>query len=1684
MKKKLLLILNLLCISAILLAQDPQFEWVKGIGSTSFDEGKGVTVDDAGNVYTVGSYSGIVDFDPGPGVYNLNAALDGEIFIMKMDAFGNFVWAKALGISNDFGNAICIDNSCNVYVTGQFGGGAEDFDPGAGTYYLSSNGSWDAFILKLDSNGNFVWAKSFGGSSLDSGNCIKIDNNGNIYTIGKYVNTVDFNPGPGVYNITSNSSSTDVFLLKLNSSGNFVWAKSFGGNGLDIGQSIAINSSGDIFGAGTFENTVDFNPGSGTYNLTSNGDYDIFIFKLNSSGNFQWAGGIGGSGIDMCNSIDLDNSSNVYATGYYYGIVDFNPGSATNNLSVSAGACHDIYILKLNSSGNYIWAKSVGGSGCDYGNSISIDSHGDVYTTGTFIGTADFDPGSGISNLTSIYFWDTYILKLNASGSFDWAKMIGGANSHNMAYSMATDVSDNIYLTGRYGETVDFDPGSGVVNLVSNGESDVFVVKLSQPIANASLNSDIAKNTTATPTYYNLTHNYSTWGAVGIRTNDIGTSNWSMKFYDSDDFLNEVEISATISPVDFVVFDQHHLSNTTRGVKAYRYSGTGNARTEFEGYNETLTVGTTTIHPWTANDVVEIWDVYLTPGVYEFTMDYNSGSANLDMALFSSFGGQYYQNRGDYIAHSTQSGISDKSFYISIANSDHYGFVVWANDANSANVDILVETVSGGIWEGDVSTNWNTAGNWNDNTVPISTTDVVIPSGTTYSPYINSVNAYANSLTVHSGATLTIGLYDLEVENDVVIYGTIAMDHNNADLYCDGDIFWEPGSQANITANAEFRVYGNWNFQSGANVQLDNGKVWFKGTTTKYIRSYDDDCYFHNVISDKSGGAYIAVSGYSTDDLLINGDITISSGSILNIFSSEKIILNGSLNNNGGHFHCFDGTFEFAGNPGNLEPNQGDFFNNLIINVPTDVDLVGTYTDTLKIKGDLTIENGMFDSNNHIIEIGGNWNNTAGLSAFLERQGKVIFTTSSGNQYCYGETFYNVTKPSDGNILFFNGQTIINNNFYCNEHVYANTNLYIDNLFLTSTGQLTANPLSAITIYDLDMGSPSGYGTIYADGGQITVSDLVEDGLYGTFMVSDSTGLLDITQGTSSGNYIDLNGTINISGGTMNVHGGFMTSYWPFADNANIVMSGGVLDFTDVSIRVHNSPSWDLSTDITGGVIRTDNSFLVYDDFSPAGGTVEFYGSGNSNLTMNNPGSALHNLHVYKTSDYVNCNSQTATISNNIIIDGGILVSSDTLYVGGDWTNNVGATSFLEGNNVVCFYGTNTGDIITNETYYDIVIDKNVPGFVDLELLPGLQVNILNDLHPVNGTFELNDSTTVDINNDLIIENGAGFNVNDASTTVYLAGDFTDHNNTISSYLGFRADISNTLIFDGNSNAQDFDVSTAEIILGHVTIDKAGANSYVTFNDDVRLKGDLNVIDGWWDSASGKDYFFEGDIDISASGAWFPFLDQSTCYFEGHTNQEFNYPGYTNAFSFSNIVINSTYSSDGLNLNSTLRLHSGCNIEINNGHLWANSQEIIIEGDIDINNNGVLDLDDNSELNIGNFGVLNINLGGILSAIGSENNEAVIESGDATYYQFNCNSGGTISAEWASFADMDQWGVYIYNGGLVDVSHSFHHCTFLPGETNGTLLVVNGSQTFTVEYANFPNQGSSSHNVRKPDNLG
>ncbi len=477
------LIILLLMFCGVTAATAQTLMWAKKMGSTGADFGRATSFDGSGNVYTAGEFRGTADFDPGPVNQPLTSKGIQDIFISKLDANGNYLWARSIGGTNtDVAYGVAAAQNGDVYMTGSFQEASVDFDPGPLSFPLSSSGGTDIFVCKFKANGDFAWAVKIGGAGGDIGYKLVLDNNENVYVTGSFTGVVDFDPGGGTQNLGT-AGVTAGFVLKLNSAGAYQWASNIGGGGIGI----KLDNAGNILVTGSFSGTVDFNPGTAVNNLTAPGTAtDVFVCKLNPAGEYVWAVNMGGTGADVGYAIGVDRNNHVYTTGSFSGTADFNPGGGTNDLIAKGGT--DVFISRLDASGNFVWAKSIGGAEADRGSSLTVDSDDKLYIGGEYIGIVDFNPGSGVKSDTSWaccngafgYSRDAFVLKLDNAGDFEWFFGIKSQDGSEQLHSINMDPDNNLYVTGSFGATANFAPAPASDTLIGASD-DIFVAKYAQP---------------------------------------------------------------------------------------------------------------------------------------------------------------------------------------------------------------------------------------------------------------------------------------------------------------------------------------------------------------------------------------------------------------------------------------------------------------------------------------------------------------------------------------------------------------------------------------------------------------------------------------------------------------------------------------------------------------------------------------------------------------------------------------------------------------------------------------------------------------------------------------------------------------------------------------------------------------------------------------------------------------------------------------------------------------------------------------------------------------------------------------------------------------------------------------------------------------------------------------------------
>ena len=251
------------------------------------------------------------------------------------------VAGSSVGITNCF---VTADPQGSIYLSG-FAKGIFDLDPGPGIVNFNPLGANDVFIVKLDSSGNYIWSGQTEGAYDVRIQSLTSDIDGNVYLAGQFLSYVDFDiTASGIFQISSVIfDDWDTFVVKVDSSGNFKWANSIYGTSQILFPKIAVDSSGRVFTTGTHLGTVDVDPSLNVHNLNGYGGY---VQAVDSNGLFLWAVQLEGS--VNCEAIDVDDNLNLYTAGYFNSIVDFDPGSAVHQENAPST---DTYVLKLSECG-------------------------------------------------------------------------------------------------------------------------------------------------------------------------------------------------------------------------------------------------------------------------------------------------------------------------------------------------------------------------------------------------------------------------------------------------------------------------------------------------------------------------------------------------------------------------------------------------------------------------------------------------------------------------------------------------------------------------------------------------------------------------------------------------------------------------------------------------------------------------------------------------------------------------------------------------------------------------------------------------------------------------------------------------------------------------------------------------------------------------------------------------------------------------------------------------------------------------------------------------------------------------------------------------------------------------------------------------------------------------------------
>jgi hypothetical protein len=384
-----------------------QLLWARTLAGMADESAADIAFDGAGNVYVVGTFTGAADFNPAPSATaNLTASAGGSAFLWKLSATGNLFLARAVD-GKSSASALAVDSAGRIVVTGKFNGTA-DFNPAtAKANLVSTNAKGSAFVWRLDPSGAYTWASGLHTTGSIEAPAVAMDGNGFVYVGGHFTGTADLDPSTAKAHLAGGTTWTP-FVVKLGHVGNYNWARSARvvsgtANAPTAITGLGVDGMGNVYTAGTFAGTLDFDPGSKVSAQASVGSKaDGFVWKLTPAGAFGYARRFGGASAETVADLSVHPSGMVFLGGTFTGIGDFDPNPAAKAVAnlVSGAGDADAYVLKLNSAGNLAYTRSIGGGASTTKlTGMAADGVGNMYITGTLTGTADFDPATTVTTL-------------------------------------------------------------------------------------------------------------------------------------------------------------------------------------------------------------------------------------------------------------------------------------------------------------------------------------------------------------------------------------------------------------------------------------------------------------------------------------------------------------------------------------------------------------------------------------------------------------------------------------------------------------------------------------------------------------------------------------------------------------------------------------------------------------------------------------------------------------------------------------------------------------------------------------------------------------------------------------------------------------------------------------------------------------------------------------------------------------------------------------------------------------------------------------------------------------------------------------------------------------------------------------------------------------------------------------
>jgi len=1020
--------------------------------------------------------------------------------------------------------------------------------------------------------------------------------------------------------------------------------------------------------------------------------------------------------------------------------------------------------------------------------------------------------------------WDTEILPYPTVYAKIWYSTLAGTGHPEIDWNLITDSTPN---DGEYNWDIPFGINSSECRIrveaynniddglwASDGSYGNFTITSGSPINN--LSTGISEMMSEVPVeFFTFMQPEPAWAVIAARKG-ADNDKCGLTLYDSDDFNSPIVTSNYGSTINLIVIDRNHLPEDGLGVKAFITNGNNEGRIEYEGEDHQLIVGTNPVESFDGDDVAKMYDVTLTPGTYTINLNVLSGGANLDFGLYSSQEGIYYGPMGYgsgtpllMNVGSANGNGEDEQIVVTIENTDVYGLCVWSNHYASATFQIDFD--SPGEWIGTENISWDNANNWGSGIIPDRYDNVVIPAGTPYIPQITGgVSGEVKSLTIAEGASLMVGNGSLNVYSTANIYGTLLASDDLTEIEFRGHVRLYENSYFYDAGDADITVYGSWTAEDGAYVNLNDCTVFFSGAETMSLNIHSQTHEFNHVQVIKDTGYELIFGSSSTEELIINGSLYVAEDATLRVLNENPILVNSDVASYGKlEFEMGELVFEGSGTQ-HARFNSTDVLYEFSIESGCTVSMV----TEMHLKGYLSIDGGTLNANGHNISTESGWSNNGGT---FNPGGAIVIINGEGNsQYVNEDGFetLHLSKPGGGDLLISNGNSVT-----CTSFEWTSGNIRVNG------GSFTANDLADIRVM----------GHYYLNGGTI-----------------------DLHQGITSTEYVDLDADIWIYDGTFNIHGGYdYPSEWAYTKAITVYMEDGILDFKDNGIYISDTGHY-INDAITGGIIRTSGDFKVDGNgFYPAGGSIELYG-GETAYLHNNPGSSFHNVNINKGSSrqsgssreyrsnqviidedtiidqdliinngFFQLSSATLTIGDDLLFYGGLYmdsfdeiieignnvtwfngssatVSDGEFHVNGDWTFYDGIDCEFEADNTVCFDGSTPSEITiaepVNAGFGSIILNKTLSNTIQNTLYSAdLQISGDLTLNSTNSFSPYNVALSGDLlmndNSEIIIGSGSF----DVLFDVDCSGNIILEGGNLTTEGDFLIDVGGALTIDGGS---------------------------------------------------------------------------------------------------------------------------------------------------------------------------------------------------------------------------------------------------------------------------------------------